>query len=105
LKINAKKHIVELQEDHDLWNDRCTQMVRGIGPVFDLLDLGLPLEEPQIQQRGIIDKCQLVCDWMQQFVKEAREFAGAHVLSMVRTHYPLIDFTRFAKGCPKEVGV
>jgi hypothetical protein len=38
-------------------------------------------------------------------VKEAREFAGAHVLSMVRTHYPLIDFTRFAKGYPKEVGV
>jgi hypothetical protein len=38
-------------------------------------------------------------------VKEAGEFAGAHVLSMVRAHYPLIDFTRFAKGYPKEVGV
>jgi hypothetical protein len=38
-------------------------------------------------------------------MKEAREFAGAHVLSMVRAPYPLIDFTRFAKGCPKEVGV
>jgi hypothetical protein len=24
---------------------------------------------------------------------------------MVRTHYPLIDFTRFVKGYPKEVGV
>jgi hypothetical protein len=38
-------------------------------------------------------------------VKEAGEFAGAHVLSMVRAHYPLIDFTRLAKGYPKEVGV
>jgi hypothetical protein len=38
-------------------------------------------------------------------MKEAREFAGAHVLSMVRLYYPLIDFTRFAKGYPKEVGV
>jgi hypothetical protein len=38
-------------------------------------------------------------------VKEAGEFAGAHVLSMVRVHYPLIDFTRFTKGYPKEVGV
>jgi hypothetical protein len=37
-------------------------------------------------------------------VKEAEEFAGAHVLSMVRVHYPLIDFTRFAKGYTKEVG-
>jgi hypothetical protein len=43
--------------------------------------------------------------WLQQFVKEAEEFAGAHVLSMVCAHYPLIDFTRFAKGYPKEVGV
>jgi hypothetical protein len=38
-------------------------------------------------------------------MKEAREFAGAHVLSMVRAHYPLIDFTLFAKGYPKEVGM
>jgi hypothetical protein len=38
-------------------------------------------------------------------VKEAEEFVGAHVLSMVRAHYPLIDFTRFAKGYPKEVSV
>jgi hypothetical protein len=38
-------------------------------------------------------------------MKEAGEFAGAHVLSMVRAHYPLIDFTRFTKGYPKEVGV
>jgi hypothetical protein len=36
---------------------------------------------------------------------EDGEFTGAHVLSMVRVHYPLIDFTHFAKGYPKEVGV
>jgi hypothetical protein len=38
-------------------------------------------------------------------MKEAGEFVGALVLSMVRAHYPLIDFTRFAKGYPKEVGM
>jgi hypothetical protein len=38
-------------------------------------------------------------------MKEAREYVGAHVLSMVRAHCPLINFTRFAKGYPKEVGV
>jgi hypothetical protein len=38
-------------------------------------------------------------------VKETEEIAGAHVLSMVREHYPPIDFTRFTKGYPKEVGV
>jgi hypothetical protein len=38
-------------------------------------------------------------------MKEAGEFVGAHVLSMVRVHYTLIDFMRFTKGYPKEVGV
>jgi hypothetical protein len=38
-------------------------------------------------------------------VKEAREYTGAHVLSMVRAHYPLIDFKRFELGYPKEVGL
>jgi hypothetical protein len=38
-------------------------------------------------------------------MKEAKEFAGAHVLIMVRAHYPLIDFMCFTKGYPKEVGV
>jgi hypothetical protein len=37
-------------------------------------------------------------------VKEAREYAGAHVLSMVHAHYPLIDFKHFKLGYPKEVG-
>jgi hypothetical protein len=96
---------VELQKDHDLWKDRCTQMVQGIGTVLDLLDPRLLLDKPRVQQRGVIDKCQLAWDWLQQFVKEAREFVGAHVLSMVRVYYTLIDFTRFAKGYPKEGGV
>jgi hypothetical protein len=38
-------------------------------------------------------------------MKEVGEFAGAHMLSMVRAHYPLIDFMPFAKGFPKEVGM
>jgi hypothetical protein len=50
LAQHAKKHIVELQKDRDLWKDRCTQMVCGIGPVLDLLDPGLPPEEPWVQQ-------------------------------------------------------
>jgi hypothetical protein len=37
-------------------------------------------------------------------MKEGEEYAGAHVLSMVRMHYPLIDFKRFELGYPMEVG-
>ena len=42
--------------------------------------------------------------WLQQFVKDAGEFAGAYVLSMVRAHYPLVDLSRLERGYPKEVG-
>ena len=36
-------------------------------------------------------------------MKEVGEYAGAHVLSMVRAHYPLIDLKRLEAGYPKEV--
>ena len=36
-------------------------------------------------------------------MKEAGEYTGAHVLSMVRAHYPLIDLKRLEAVYPKEV--
>ena len=36
-------------------------------------------------------------------MKEAGEYTGAHVLSMVCAHYPLIDLKRLEAGYPKEV--
>ena len=36
-------------------------------------------------------------------MKEAGEYAGAHMLSMVCAHYPLIDLKRLEAGYPKEV--
>ena len=36
-------------------------------------------------------------------MKEAGEYAGAHVLSMVHAHYHLIDLKRLEAGYPKEV--
>ena len=36
-------------------------------------------------------------------MKEAGEYTGVHVLSMVRAHYPLIDLKRLEAGYPKEV--
>ena len=37
-------------------------------------------------------------------MKDAGEFAGAHVLSMVCAHYPLVDLSQLERGYPKEVG-
>jgi len=36
-------------------------------------------------------------------MKEAGEYIGAHVLSMVCAHYPLIDLKRLEAGYSKEV--
>ena len=36
-------------------------------------------------------------------MKEAGEYTGVHVLSMVRAHYPLIDLKRLEAGYLKEV--
>ena len=36
-------------------------------------------------------------------MKEAGEYTGAHVLSMVCAHYPLIDLKCLEAGYPKEV--
>jgi hypothetical protein len=79
-------------------------MVTGIVPVLDLIDPELPATEARAQPLGVLDKCQRALGWLHQFMKEAGEYAGTHVLSMVRAHYPLIDFKRFELGYPKEVG-
>jgi hypothetical protein len=80
-------------------------MVSGIMLVLNLIDLELPAPEALAQPLGVLDKCQRALGWLQQFVKEAGEYAGTHVLSMVRAHYPLLDFKRFELGYPKEVGL
>ena len=37
-------------------------------------------------------------------MKDTGEYAGAHVLSIVRAHYTLFDMSRLERGYPKEVG-
>ena len=37
-------------------------------------------------------------------MKDAGEFAGAHVLSTVHAHYPLVDMSQLESAYPEEVG-
>jgi hypothetical protein len=67
--------------------------------VLDLINPELPMIDTRAPLRGVINKCQRALGWLHQFVKEVREYVGAHVLSMVCTHYPLIDFKHFELGC------
>ena len=45
---------------------------------------------------GLIDKCRS----QQSFMKELAEFAGAHVISLVCAHYPLINLGHLETGYP-----
>ena len=104
LKVNAKKHLDELVKDRDSWKVNCCRIWKGVSPVLDLISPELPESQPRAPQLTPVEKAQRAWDWLQQFVKDAGEFAGAHVLSMVRAHYPLVDLSRLEKGYPKEVG-
>jgi hypothetical protein len=104
--VNVKKHLEEaikdrdavslktreLEKDWDLWKGRCNQLVASIKSVLDLIDPELSVPEARAQPLRVLNKCQRALGWLHLFVKEAGEYASAHVLSMVCAHYPLIDF-------------
>jgi len=72
--------------------------------VLDLISPELPKDQTRAQSLGAVEKAQRAWGWLQQFVKDAVEYAGAHMLSMVCAHYHLIDLARLERGYPKEVG-
>ena len=117
MKVNAKRHLeamikerddwkarcLKATEERDTWNKRCQEMATGIVPVLDLIDPALTEEELRTPQLGLVERCKQAWGWFQEFVKEAGEYTGAHVLSMVHAHYPLIDLKRLEAGYPKEI--
>ena len=75
-----------------------------MAPVLDLISPELPEDQPRAPRLTPVEKAQQAWGWLQQFVKDAEEFAGAHVLNMVHAHYRLVDWSRLERGYPKEVG-
>ena len=72
-------------------------------PILNLIDPALIEDVPRTPQLGLVERCQKAWEWFQEFLKEAGEYTGAHVLSMVCAHYPLIDLKCLEAGYPKEV--
>ena len=56
--------------------------------MLDLISPELPEDQPSAPRLTPVEKAQQAWGWLQQFVKDAREIVGAHVLSMVHAHYP-----------------
>ena len=93
LKANTKKHVEDLVKDRDFWKTNCIKLWKGVTPVLDLISPELPEDQPRAPRLTLVEKAQQAWGWLQQFMKDAGEFAGAHVLSMVRAHYPLVDLS------------
>ena len=106
LKANTKKHVEELVKDQDSWKSNCLQIWKGVALVLDLISPELPEDQPRAQRQTPVEKAQHAWGWLQQFVKDAGEYARAHVLSRgrVHTHYALVDLSCVEGGYPKEVG-
>ena len=71
--------------------------------VLNLIDPALTKDVTRTPHLGLVDRCRKAWGWFQEFMKEAGEYTGAHVLSMVRAHYPLIDLKRLEARYPTEV--
>jgi hypothetical protein len=65
-------------------------MEDGITPVLNLI--GMEPEEPAAGQAprlgGIINKCKNSLSWFKQYIRDIGEYVAAHVLAVVRSHYP-----------------
>jgi hypothetical protein len=75
-------------------------MERGIKPVLDLIGME-PKEAPtdrSAQPEAIVEKCQSSWTWFKQYIHDAGEYVAAHVLDVVRSHYPGVDLKRLETG-------
>jgi hypothetical protein len=79
-------------------------MEEGIKPVLDLI--GMEPEEGRTdwptRQEAIIEKCQSSWACFKQYIHDAGEYMVAHVLAVVRSHYPGVDLQRLEAGVPSN---
>jgi hypothetical protein len=79
------------------------EMAKGIAPVLDIIGPDSTEAGAEAQKIGLVEKSQKAWGWLQQWTNDIKEYVGAHVLSLVRAHYPLLEITRLEAGYPREV--
>jgi phage major head subunit gpT-like protein len=72
--------------------------------VLDIIGADFTEARMQAPKVGLVEKSQKAWGWLQQWAKDIREYVGAHVLSLVRAHYPLMDIARLEADYPSGVG-
>jgi hypothetical protein len=94
-----------LIKERETWKHACAEMVKGITLVLDIIGTDSTEAGAEAPKIGLVEKSQKAWGWLQQWMKGIKEYVGAHVLSLVRAHYPLLDIARLEAGYPREVRV
>jgi hypothetical protein len=92
-----------LIKERETWKHAYAEMAKGIAPVLDIIGLDSTEAGAETPKIGLVEKSQKARGWLQQWTKDIKEYVGAHVLSLVRAHYPLLEIARLEAGYPKEV--
>jgi hypothetical protein len=101
--LNGKCKIII--KERETWKHACAETAKGIAPVLDIIGADFTEARVEAPKIGLVEKSQKVWGWFQQWTKDIRDYVGAHVLSLVRAHYPLLDIARLEASYPREVGV
>jgi hypothetical protein len=73
-------------------------------PVLDIISPDSTEAGAESQKMGLVKKFQKAWGWLQQWTKDIKEYVSAHVLSLVRAHYPLLEIARLEARYPREIG-
>jgi hypothetical protein len=101
--LNGKCKI--LIRERETWKHACAKMAKGITPVLNVIGANFTEARVEAPKVGLVEKSQKAWGWLQQWTKDIGEYVGAHVLSLLRAHYPLMDIARLEASYPREVGV
>jgi hypothetical protein len=93
-----------LIKEQETCKHACAEMAKGIAPVLDIIGPDSTKTGAKAPEIGLVEKSQKAWGWLQQWTKDIKEYVGAHVLSLVRAHYPLLEITLLEAGYPREVG-
>jgi hypothetical protein len=100
VRQNAKTHLEALIKEKDNLASKCKAMEQGIKPMLDLIGMepeGAPTDRPA-QLEAIVKKCQSSWTCFKQFIRDTGEYVAAHVLCVVRSHYPGVDLKSLETG-------
>jgi hypothetical protein len=78
-------------------------MAKEITPVLEIISPDSTKAGAEAPKIGLVEKSQKAWGWLQQWTNDIKEYVGAHVLSLIRAHYPLLEITRLEAGYPREV--